>query len=105
MNFIFDYVWNGKKKQIVIEPPKEKVAMLTITMRNGTKHNWTHKPYKGTSIVRPWRNFWKWFYCRTSKYYNMQYDNGIMMLRRDEILSFHMEVINLKPPPIRRKYK
>lgn len=74
-------------------------------MKNGTKHNWTQKPYTGTSIVKPWRNFWKWFYCRTSEHYNIVYNKGIMMVRRSEILTFNMEIIDVTPPPIRRKYK
>lgn len=94
MNFIFNYVWNRKKKEIV-KDIKIKSAVLTIIMHNGTKHTWSKSPYNGTSITAPWKNFWKWFYCRTSDFYNIKYNNGLMMIKRKEIYTFNMEIIEV----------
>ena len=82
------------------EPPK-KLNELKVRLRGGNHLSWTVPYTKRSGLIRPWRNFYKWWYCRDSKSFTMKCNNkGDPMHQtflRDTVFGFSVTVIDETP--------
>lgn len=85
--------WFSKVEKENKQKLSEKTNSFTVTFKNGAILNWYLSNWKGTSKVTPWKDFYKWFFCKKTPYYTMKYDNGCTTFCRKDILHFNVDVV------------
>lgn len=90
-------MWPFKKK----EKEKPKVILsntLFLFMRDKPDPHTivAHQPWTGgtnkRSIVKPWKKFYKWFFCSDKEYFIIPIEKGLMTIRRSQLLTFKIRI-------------
>ena len=81
-------------KEETNEEPKEKtyVNQLVITFRNRVETKYTANGNKKRNIISPWKDFYLWYYTRTSPSFTIFHKDGAQILIRKEIVDVRMTV-------------
>lgn len=76
------------------EPKKvNKTNNLIIRMKDGTFLNFSTDLWDYQSNIKPWIPFYKWFFGRTGDYYLMRHRTGEILIKRDNIDTFSVNII------------
>lgn len=69
---------------------------LTITMMDGKNLEWAIEDWKGKHRLKPWTNFYKWYFAKDNPHYVMKYKNGETMFKRADIRTFTVHTWQVK---------
>jgi len=70
----------------------KKSNQLTVSFKNGSYLAWFIDSWEGDNIVEPWKDFYNWYINEQTKIFIKHYDAGLTLLKRDEILTFNIEI-------------
>ena len=75
---------------------KEKIKIISNSLRIVTKSSGTHqfsvRPWNGTSYITPWLKFYKWNFGKTSENFILKHTDGEDLFKKDEIAYFNIRI-------------
>ena len=90
LKIIQKWLKKDKAKKIILK------SELTITLSNGSQIAWNNPVKNKSSLIRPWRNFYKWYFTKNTPYYVMRYICGQTMFLRNDIKTFKIILIKME---------
>lgn len=80
----------NKSKKIILK------SKLTISLSDGILLPWEAPVKNKSSLIRPWRNFYKWYFTKNTPYYVMRYNLGQVMFLRNDIKNFRISLVEVE---------
>ena len=90
LKIIQKWLKKDKAKKIILK------SELTITLSNGSQIAWNSPIKSKSELVRPWRNFYKWYFTKNTPYYVMRYNLGQVMFLRNDIKNFRISLVEVE---------
>jgi len=90
LKIIQKWLKKDKSKKIILK------SELTITLSNGSQIAWNNPIKNKSSLIRPWRNFYKWYFTKNTPYYVMRYNLGQVMFLRNDIKNFRISLVEVE---------
>jgi hypothetical protein len=87
---LFKLLFKQRKRKPAVKEIREN--HLVISLKNGESISLYESPYTGKGKIYPWKEFYKWYFGRTSDSYILPYKNGEVMVKRDTITSFKVYI-------------
>lgn len=88
--YIISRLFSRNKKE------KDKKEILVNTLKIITKSSGSHyfsiRPWSGNKKVKPWLNFYKWYFGRKSNNFIMRHIDGEDLFKRSEIVYFSIRI-------------
>lgn len=91
-------MWPFKKsKETQENKPEKQKNRLSIYFKDGS-YTWYEVDYDGSiGMVAWWRDFYKWYFCRTESTQRiMRFKTGERLIKREDIAYFRVDIVNAK---------